>query len=95
MIDLAKTHLTHPWGPPWTLATLLWILDLGSKRVPIWQVGGAGPRGLRRDARGARGARGGVESARPRRRNEKTHFTWPWGPRPGDARFSNADPREG
>ena len=22
MIDLVKTHLTHPWGPPWTLETL-------------------------------------------------------------------------
>ena len=22
MIDLVLTHLTHPWGPPWTLATL-------------------------------------------------------------------------
>ena len=22
MIDLVITHLTHPWGPPWTLATL-------------------------------------------------------------------------
>ena len=22
MIDLVFTHLTHPWGPPWTLATL-------------------------------------------------------------------------
>ena len=26
MIDLVLTHLTHPWGPPWTLETLgdLW-----------------------------------------------------------------------
>ena len=26
MIDLVITHLTHPWGPPWTLETLgdLW-----------------------------------------------------------------------
>ena len=22
MIDLVITHLTHPWGPPWTLETL-------------------------------------------------------------------------
>ena len=22
MIDLVLTHLTHPWGPPWTLETL-------------------------------------------------------------------------
>ena len=22
MIDLFITHLTHPWGPPWTLETL-------------------------------------------------------------------------
>ena len=22
MIDLVLTHLTHPWGPPWTLAAL-------------------------------------------------------------------------
>ena len=22
MIDLVKTHLTHPWDPPWTLETL-------------------------------------------------------------------------
>ena len=21
MIDLVLTHLTHPWGPPWTLET--------------------------------------------------------------------------
>ena len=29
MIDLVLTHLTHPWGPPWTLATLgdPWLLQ--------------------------------------------------------------------
>ena len=27
MIDLVITHLTHPWGPPWTLETLGDLLE--------------------------------------------------------------------
>ena len=23
VIDLVLTHLNHPWGPPWTLATIV------------------------------------------------------------------------
>ena len=33
MIDLVLTHLTHPWGPPWTLATL------GDPRRPLATLG--------------------------------------------------------
>ena len=29
MIDLVKTYLTRPWGPPWTLATLGDMLENG------------------------------------------------------------------
>ena len=33
MIDLVLTHLTHPWGPPWTLETL------GDHRRPLATLG--------------------------------------------------------
>ena len=35
MIDLAITHLIHPWGPPWTLATLGDMLE-NDQFSPKW-----------------------------------------------------------
>ena len=47
MIDLVITHLTHPWGPPWTLETLgdhwrtlatcLKITILGERSDSLWR----------------------------------------------------------
>ena len=36
MIDLVLTHLTHPWGLPWTLETL------GDHRRPLATLGDHG-----------------------------------------------------